>query len=160
MGLFLEWFVQVYYHTKSFKGALVSSWAPSLEARSHTGFVVMERSSWRDQPLHVYRLESSPNCTRPFGVDLPIIQPASGCTKPKHVWFQRYNSSKFGEQFYVFASSCCQLILYAVIYTDRRIENRIYKTHVTEEPWDPETECFTFDRETMVETKILVSISS
>ncbi|KAG8686433.1 hypothetical protein FRC09_014135, partial [Ceratobasidium sp. 395] len=61
-----QWLPQIYYYTKPFKGSLISSWASSKEARGHTGFVVMERLDWHDQPLHVYKLDISPEY-RPFG---------------------------------------------------------------------------------------------
>ncbi|KAG8791382.1 hypothetical protein FRC12_009325 [Ceratobasidium sp. 428] len=147
------WLPQIYYYTKPFKDSLIASSARSHEACDHTGFVIMERLSWRDEPLCVYKLNTSQGSLRPFGVELPR---APTCTKPVHTWKEVYNSRKFGEELFIFdTKGCCKTRLYVAIYTDRKTESRAYQTYIIKEVWDSSTQRFTFDRERMVEIRMM-----
>ncbi|CUA75195.1 hypothetical protein RSOLAG22IIIB_05760 [Rhizoctonia solani] len=153
-AIFPELFVHLYYFGLPLRSSLLRTWAKSEEARQHTGLLLMERPTGRNQPFAVSKFEHAPT-SRPFGIDLPMVPAVCGCwDRYPHHWSLRHTSNAFGEQFSFYTSSCCGLELHIAIYTDRRIVFNAHGTTIMEEKWDPGAERFSFDPMTMVCMKI------
>ncbi|CUA74691.1 hypothetical protein RSOLAG22IIIB_05658 [Rhizoctonia solani] len=153
-AIFPELFVHLYYFGSPLRSSLLRTWAKSEEARQHTGLLLMDRPTGRNQPFAVSKFEHAPT-SRPFGVDLPMVPSICGCwDKHPHHWSPRHTSEAFGERFLFYTSSCCSLELHVAIYTDRRIVFEAHGTTIMEEKWDPGAESFSFDPMTMVCMKV------
>ncbi|KAG9083825.1 hypothetical protein FRC06_004357, partial [Ceratobasidium sp. 370] len=68
-----ELFAQLYYFGAPLRSALLRTWGKSLEARAHTGLVIMDRKHWEGEELTVTKFEHAPQSTRPFGFELPMV---------------------------------------------------------------------------------------
>ena len=152
-----ELFVHTYYFGASFKSSLLRVWAKSATARTHTGFIIMDRQRLEDK-LSVSKVQHGAHSIRPYGVQLPIPESLCGCWGKEADWRLRHASSKFGEKFYFFRSSCCARELHMAIFENCRTIRNVHGTTIVEEDWDGLKKNFTFDPAQMVRMVQSVSV--
>lgn len=152
-----ELFVHAYYFGANFRSSLLRVWAKSTTARTHTGFIIMDRQRVEDK-LSVSKVQHGPHSVRPYGVQLPIPESLCGCWDKQADWRFRHGSRNFGEKFYFFRSSCCAHELHMAIYEDCRKIRTVHGATIVEEDWDESKKNFTFNPARMVHMVQSVSV--
>ncbi|KAF8597799.1 hypothetical protein BDV93DRAFT_561937 [Ceratobasidium sp. AG-I] len=151
-AFFPDFIAQVCYNRFPAEEALLRAWLKFNTARLHTDvFVFSNAATSPRSPCVLYA--SAPGATRPFGVDIPVVDCVCSCvqTARQKRWMSRYESSPHKttkEVLLFFVTSCCKYEMHLAVSLSNITPLEKHGSRIVRIPVD-ENGRKLFDRSTM-----------